>query len=274
MFSAAEQGGPNNPVPTGNGYFIFIHSGYGTAQVRATRIDEMGNEFFSFINNAWGINRVVLDPANNMVVCAAGKLFKLSSVGDTLWSKKYVMNTRPLSLTAAKPTPDGNYITLFDRRNGNDGDVGLMKVAPNGSVLKDTLLFRFGYNEYSRDIAVDANGDYVFAGYAQVPGNITHMYLAKHRRWNHVLGLKEDRELASGLKLYPNPAQQQTTLELEKPFSGTLSLYNLQGQNVWQQTVVKTTKKVIPLHNLPSGIYLLQGIAEDGARFSGKVVKK
>ena len=184
------------------------------------------------------------------------------------------MNTQPLSLTAAKPTPDGNYITVFDRRNGNDGDVGLMKVTINGTVIKDTLLFRFGYNEYSKDIAVDANGDYIFAGSAEVAGNKNHIFLAKHRLWPQTLGLKEDRELAKGVKLYPNPATEQITVEREKLLSGTLSLYNLQGQQVWQETVAKTAKKVIPLQNLPQGIYLLQGISEDGAQFSRKVVKE
>ncbi|KAA9333819.1 T9SS type A sorting domain-containing protein [Adhaeribacter soli] len=274
MFSTTEQGGPGAPVALGNGYFIFIYSGYQTAQVRTTRIDESGNEMFSHLNYAWGIYDAVKDPANNMLVCGAARLFKMNPQGDTLWSIRPRINMQDISIMSAKPTQDGNYIAVFDRSNGMDGDVGLMKVAPDGTVLKDTVLYRFGYYENSKSIVVDANGDYIFSGYAQIIPGQHNFFLAKHHKWNHALGLKDDRELASSLKLYPNPAQQQIALELEKPFSGALRLYNLQGQKIWQQTVVKTTKKVVPLNNLPQGIYLLQGIAEDGTQFSRKVVKK
>ena len=100
------------------------------------------------------------------------------------------------------------------------------------------------------------------------------MFLAKLRKWNQTLGVKEDRQLTAGINLYPNPALEQTIVTSEKQLSGMFALYNLQGKQVWQETVAKLAKKVVPLHNLPRGIYILRFVSESGVSFSRKVVKQ
>jgi hypothetical protein len=274
-FSPTDAGYVANFSRTQNGYFVFVGTNATNPSMGKTvKLTEAGVEQQSHFNFASLVFDMFTKANYSMIASCDTRLYEFNAVGDTVWSKKYIMNTQPLLLTAAKPTSDGNYITLFNRRNGNDSDVGLMKVAPNGVMIKDTLLFRLGYNETGKDIEVDANGDYIFAGQAQLAGNKTHMFLAKHRKWNQTLGLTEDNALSSVIKLYPNPAVDQITVTSEKLLTGAFSLYNLQGKQIWQAEVIKTAKKVIPLQTLPSGYYILRFISPDGPSFSRKLLKQ
>ncbi|MBK0401352.1 T9SS type A sorting domain-containing protein [Adhaeribacter sp. BT258] len=276
-FSPGNIGGVNGLIKVANGYLIFIGSHYSIGRVRAVRIDENGFELFSYINKAWQIFDVAADQKNNFLVCGAGRLFKFNSQGDTLWSISPRVGNKMISIFSAKPTADGNYIALFDRNNGNDQDIGLMKVAPNGTVIKDTVLYRFRFTEYSSDIVVDANGDYVFAGWAQVTNGQNRFFLAKHRKWNQVIDIeekKDEKELVSGTNLYPNPATTHATISNEDSLSGTFKLYDLQGKKIWQETVSNSTEKVIPLQSFSRGVYILKFYSEKGSNFTRKVVKQ
>lgn len=261
--------------PAPNGYFVFISS-FKTVPTssKVFRIDEAGNPVYSFTNYAFLPTDIIVESNNNLLAAANSRFFKFNPQGDTIWGRIYKKGSQYLGIRAVKTTTDGNYILGFDRRNGMDNDIGLMKTTVNGDLIKDTVLFRYGNDEFIKDLVVDTNGDYVFAGYATINSfNNSQFFLAKHRKWNQTLGLKEE-EGFTGLKLYPNPAAENAMLESKKPMNGTLVLTNAQGQMLWQETVSETVKKVLPLQNLPPGIYLLRYAGKDGRQFSRKLLKQ
>jgi hypothetical protein len=273
-FAPTNSGRIVNLSRTQNGYLVFMGSNGGfpflgkVIKTNETGIAQSSN--FNFAEVIWDVTQKT---NGNQIACGYGSIYEFNASGDTLWSKKLNKSGQYVDPFGIKPTPDGNYIAVCGRHNGFDFDVGLMKIAANGLTIKDTILIKLGSDESSEDITVDVNGDYVFAGDAVVGGTYQ-FFLAKFAKWNQVLSLTEEKELASTIKLYPNPARERTTIESEKLLTGTFNLLNLQGQNLWQETVANSTKKVIPLENLPDGVYILRFAGEDGAQFNRKLLKK
>ena len=59
------------------------------------------------------------------------------------------------------------------------------------------------------------------------------------------------------LLCYPNPCNEQLFIELSEYENATAQLFNLQGQ-LLQSIPLQTTKTIIQINNLTSGIYLVQ----------------
>ncbi len=76
--------------------------------------------------------------------------------------------------------------------------------------------------------------------------------------------------------VYPNPAMEEIKLQIEwqavQP--ARLRLYNLQGQLMWEENLEAALRqeKIIPIHHLASGIYLLELSTESGI-WSEKIQK-
>ncbi|MCO5237597.1 MAG: T9SS type A sorting domain-containing protein [Chitinophagaceae bacterium] len=82
------------------------------------------------------------------------------------------------------------------------------------------------------------------------------------------------------LKVFPNPVRSDMQLLLDGQTTGRVSviLYNTQGQPVLRQDFVKdnsgSVNKSINLSKLPTGIYVLQAIVEDGHKQTIRIVKQ
>jgi hypothetical protein len=82
--------------------------------------------------------------------------------------------------------------------------------------------------------------------------------------------LKEKNEV----KLYPNPTTEVIHLELEKGITGEMVLFNMVGQQVFQQYIYKNEKRYEwSLDGVESGIYFYSVISEGRLVKSGKLVK-
>ena len=62
------------------------------------------------------------------------------------------------------------------------------------------------------------------------------------------------------IKVYPNPARESITVEFtgQEEFPVNLVLYNSLGQNVLKEQLFYSPASIESLHNLSSGIYMLQ----------------
>ena len=76
------------------------------------------------------------------------------------------------------------------------------------------------------------------------------------------------------IELYPNPAQHQLNISLEKPFSGRLSINNLLGQEVYILPNTNARSKFnLDVGALPAGVYVL-GFENDKGVVRKKFVKE
>ena len=93
-----------------------------------------------------------------------------------------------------------------------------------------------------------------------------------------ITGINEKQE-AGSLKIYPNPAIQQITIELPvtgNTMTGTMSVFSMTGQAMIKRQV-NGSKIKINVSSLPAGIYFVRLINNDNDRTPkglGKFVKK
>ncbi len=169
-----------------------------------------------------------------------GVLFKLDNNGDSVWVKYY------------------QYGDFGDQCQFND-----VLVMEDGGFLAVGYHFPGTVNAGAWLVRTDSNG------YA--PGA-------------YPTGIFKPEPMVSELKLYPNPTSGISWLELDvkhlphsslpgRQAGSTLKLFNINGKLVQTTTLPPGTQvQEINTQNLPSGLYLVNLVFEDGKVFSGKLV--
>lgn len=74
----------------------------------------------------------------------------------------------------------------------------------------------------------------------------------------------------SSMQVFPNPASILLNVNIPNPMGATLSLYDGNGQQIWQE--LAQDKQVVPLENLQPGVYLLQLRKADGKLENHKIM--
>ena len=81
----------------------------------------------------------------------------------------------------------------------------------------------------------------------------------------NLLSSVSENILPESIKIFPSPATNKITLETElSAKSNTVSILNIQGQEILKQ-VVTTTKTVIDISDLSKGIYFIKYENENGS---------
>lgn len=218
-----------------------------------------------------------------------GKLIRFSSTLDTVWTKQ-LRYTHPNGLISGyasayqvQPLADGNLVVAgsFYYQSGNR--VYLSKISPAGQVLRDTVLFRLGGDEWLRGLAVEpGTSNYVFSGYAtQGPRGGSDLLLGIHANWRTLTTRSAARsQPALTLEAWPNPlgAHHELHLRAAQPLSGLLVLHDALGRIVrtWPATrsAAQAEGQVLSLAGVPPGVYLLIGTAPDGRRLLARLVRE
>jgi hypothetical protein len=203
---------------------------------------------FSSIRSATIHQNLKLQPLNDGFIIAAtgfvvspdssqtrykGVLFKLNNNGDSVWVKYYQY---------------GDF--------GHECQFNDVLVMEDGGFLAVGYHFPGTVNAGAWLVRTDSNG------YA--PGA-------------YPTGIFKPEPMVSELKLYPNPTSGISWLELDVKHlphsSSTLKLFNMAGVLVQTITLPPGTQvQEINTQNLPSGLYLVNLVFEDGKVFSGKLV--
>jgi hypothetical protein len=201
------------------------------------------------------------DLAGN-VLAGAGRLYKISAVGDTLWSRQYAQFGRNVEVRLAAPTLGGQYLLAGTRSNSLDEDLSVILVDQNGTKLRDTLLIRYGGNEYPMGISVDAQGNYLVGGYTDNgPLGRADQFSLKLRNWNRLLPTRPTAaSAATTYHLYPNPATRadrlRATTETGRAYVGAYEVRDQLGRVV--RAGGSWPSPGLPLDGLPTGLYLLR----------------
>jgi hypothetical protein len=80
----------------------------------------------------------------------------------------------------------------------------------------------------------------------------------------------DEFETISGVRIYPNPAQQWVSIELADNAAFNIAVYNMNGQMVTNQQA--QGKALLDLGNLQNGIYLVSLTDEDGRVHHSKLI--
>jgi len=161
--------------------------------------------------------------------------------------------------------------------NAGSYDVFIVKYDANGNVLWATSPVGTDCDG-GISLALDASGNaYVtgwfdsptitFGSYALTNAGKYDMFLAKMKSGNSGINKVYNTVNISG---YPNPAT--STITIETPVKGSLSINNISGQQLLQQEITEP-KTTINVSGLSTGVYMLKVVGKDRVQV-GKFVKK
>lgn len=120
----------------------------------------------------------------------------------------------------------------------------------------------------------DSSKIYYFGGYdclGDTSNNTAWIY--KGVIENFTVGISTVQNNLDGIRLYPNPSNTQITISnLPDYFKGTITIYNLTGQKIIQQSI-SDNRITINVNHLPSGVYYAVVRDEEKTFTTRKIVK-
>ncbi len=244
-------------VPGGNSLRFYSETGQLTARVFAN----------------WGVMYTgrpgLVDASGNLLISTNGELTKLDSAGNLLWRQLYrsSITNELFGISTLTQLPDGHYAALGERYFMGQSDMVVLKIAPNGQAVRDTILYRGGGPDGPRAILVDSASNYII--YADAPSNTLppsspgSLMLITMRGWRQVLGTSNESEFVAEAvgEVFPNPATTAFTLRLPTPPRGHYALRDALGRVVRQGTFSSQTSPPadasVSVAGLPAGLYWL-----------------
>lgn len=168
-------------------------------------------------------------------------LVKIDDAGKKLWQAVY-------------DTAQSAYIKPYD-----DLAFSSIDTMPDGGYIVSGSTFDSTHTQVGFLMRIDSNG-------CLTDGN------CETRYFTGVRALNEDLH---GVRLYPNPTSNSVTVSLNSTETKELhySITNLVGE-IMQEGVIKEKETTLDIHNLSSGMYVVNVIGSKGDRWSGKVVKE
>lgn len=261
-YNSSYAGYLENIVQLASGGFLVTNSpDFGGIAWKYLVLDAQGLLVTQKSARAYGSYFMQLDLAGN-VLAGAGRLYKIAPTGDTLWSRQYTQFGRNVEVRLAVPTAGGQYLLAGTRSNTLDEDLSVILVDQNGTKLRDTLLVRYGGNEYPTGASLDAQGNYLVGGYTTIgPLGRDDQFALLLRNWNRLL---PTRPATAGPEtayyLYPNPATSADLLRLatetRRAYVGAYEVRDQMSRLV--QTGRNWPASGLPLRGLPPGLYLLR----------------
>ncbi len=184
--------------------------------------------------------------------------FILTNLGDIYrWTNSSSQMSRIFAYDASNIGFSDNMIVIDNDNIVSCGAGGIRHVKV--STGEHTALYPTSMNFFISGASYNGNGRAMFTGR---DGLILDM---------HIINAVPDEDIASSLKLYPNPAVSSITLEF--PVFGvnekTVELYNSIGQLVKAETFRSFTT-TLDISTLPSGIYLVNIKDETGKKLASK----
>jgi photosystem II stability/assembly factor-like uncharacterized protein len=180
-----------------------------------------------------------IDPSLGWAVGGYGNIFKFY---NNSWT--YEISPFTATLNAVSATNLGNDVWAV----GNIGTTGLiLHRDQNGNwahqVLGQILDIMQGVDAVDEHTVYAVGTNKTFMKYTQLSGI-------------------ENKELFSGINIYPNPALNNLNIECPQIQNFNVTLFNLLGEQVMQREL-KGTKEPIDISTLPAGMYIVKVSGED-----------
>lgn len=209
-------------------------------------------------------------------------IVKLGISGDIQWQKSFGGSDSDWGRSVCQ-TNDGGYVITGETAsiNGdvtsNDGgvDCWIVRLNQSGDIIWQKTIGG-SKMETSRFIQQTNDGGYVVAGYTQSnDGDVSGFHGGVLDFWVVKLSTESSSttELQpEPLQISPNPTQQFITINMPTGESTTITIANLHGQQLQQQTI--TNGDNVNTSKLPSGAYIITATTPSGKVFSGKFIKQ
>jgi hypothetical protein len=142
--------------------------------------------------------------------------------------------------------------------------MSVLHMSADGMAIESEDTFFASFNRRVRDICVNPNNGAVYVAFngSQYPGSGPN--IIKEFRNLAYVGVNEVAKVDQTLSVYPNPANEQTTLEFSDSFIGTtFTVYSFGGQKVEERTV-RSTRETLNVSELAAGQYFVKATSDKG----------
>lgn len=186
-------------------------------------------------------------------------LLKLSTQGDTLWTKTFGGSFES-EFKSVGLTTDGGYILTGSSNissSGGTSNVSVFKVDSAGNI-KWTKEFGGSNADKGNEILQTTDGGYILTGLANSNSTTNGvMYLIKMDSLGNIilpLSILPNHLPVPTIKLYPNPTSGTITVETEIE-NTAIHIYNLAGMEV-QKQILSAGSNTLHFNALAKGIYI------------------
>ncbi|PHR16982.1 MAG: hypothetical protein COA38_21475 [Fluviicola sp.] len=187
------------------------------------------------LDNTFGIGGTITTPVGTS---SQGNSIFIQNDGKIILAGKSKNGTNIFDFALVRYTTDGTLDTAF----GTGGKT----VTPIG----------ISYS-IAESMGIDSNGKIILGGYVYIDSTL-HFALTRYNG-DASTGLVEDFLIQGNSKVYPNPFNASTTIELSTPVDNAeLTLFNTYGQLVKQVENISGQEIQLSRSNLPSGIYFFK----------------
>lgn len=147
----------------------------------------------------------------------------------------------------------------------------------NKEVIPNAFSDPFGYNttffEYT-NLRYQYFGNFLDSCYYPVPDYLPYMYFhlsVDEEKWDSIpYSINEVNDIVS--KIYPNPANDNITIQLKNADQAIITIYNIVGQEI-RSITTNNIETSVNIADLRSGIYLVK-VNQKGKVFTGKISKQ
>jgi len=233
------------------------------------------------------------ETSNNSTQITIGELNE--ETGDTILELGFQDHMFPQQIFKLVKTSDGGFIAVGQHI---DGDNGPSEGWPIGYMLKlDENLNEHWYRYYVpsvwegmgrwnnlTDVVENDNGTYTAVGLIYTNtgdgpqnGFIQDTYILTVDSLGCLVegcdvGISEF-EYSGGLSVYPNPASESVTIQFPSRHNWTIRISNAQGLFVFEEKKIQSLHTTVSVESLPSGIYFLHCINQQGKIFVEQLIK-
>lgn len=211
-------------------------------------------------------------------------VFRLDLNGNLVWQKT-MGGSGPDWLQSGSLTPEGNLVVAGNIRsvdgdillNHGQDDIWLIEFNPNGEVLWQKSLGGVSW-DVCYHVEATADGGYALTGTTwSTDGDVSG---SEHKGSGDLWIVKLAPEstptsslTTAPLSLFPNPAQQTTTLTVPAEYDVLhVEITDLPGRLLSVQQILNGEN--MNLQALHPGVYFVTAVAADGQRFVGKLLKE
>ena len=206
-------------------------------------------------------------PDGNVIVSGGrsgnGYLQKIDTAGNTIWIKEYPV-TGGQGLWGVVGLEDGTIVSsgVTDAADGSQAG-WLIKTDENGDTLWTRTFNASQFTDYLRNMIVLPNGDIVMVGFGRAPGQTNQDgwilrvdSMGCLQEGCFLTSLNEELEINNEeLLVYPNPATETITIEIESKQLGQLQLFDATGRLVFEKRLI-SNREEIGVGYLPRGVYV------------------
>jgi len=236
------------------------------------KIDEGGGIVYKKLMPFEGLNKVIKTSDNNLLIHTyhpgiSNGLVKCTRNGDIIWSKDSITG-----IFYFRETLDKGIVGLMTYWGLWDSDFYISKYDSLGNFQKDTLLIRYGSDEYVKGLEIAPDGDYILYGYGE-NGPITgtnDIILAKFHQWIFTSIVLVDFS-DTYLKIFPVPTIDNLTIYSLMPVH-KFEIFNVYGKLLKSKTDLNITSVEVDVSMLSTGTYFIK-IKSDKGTFTRKFIK-